>query len=80
MDFSVESLHTLKMDLAGELQTVLKTARVSSTSELNENALMKLLKNCLTDIAPRLVKLYENNLNICKYAAIKLYQLKSDQI
>ena len=68
------------MDLTGELQTVLKTARVTSTKELNENVLMKLSKNCLTDIALRLVQLHEKNLNTCKSAAIKLDQLKTDQI
>ena len=63
MDFSVESLHNLEMDIAGELQTMLKTAKVTSTVELNENSLMKLSKNSLTDIAIRLAKLYEKNLN-----------------
>ena len=41
---------------------------------------MKLSKNCLTDITLRLVNLYEKNLNTCKSAAIKVYQLKSNQI
>ena len=68
------------MDITGELQTVLKTAKVTSTVELNENSLMKLSKNSLTDIALRLVKLYEKNLNTCKSAAIKLDQLKTEQI
>ena len=80
MDFSVESLHTLEVDLNGELQTVLKSAKVTSTVELNENSLMKLSKNCLTDITLRLVNLYEKNLKTCKSAAVKIDQLKSDQI
>ena len=80
MDFSIESLHTLESDITGELQTVLKTAKVTSTGELNENVLMKLSKNSLTDITLRLVKLYEKNLKTCKSAAIKLDQLKTEQI
>ena len=63
MDFFLESLQNLEMDIAGELQTMLKTAKVTSTVELNENSLMKLSKNSLTDIAIRLAKLYEKNLN-----------------
>jgi hypothetical protein len=80
MDFSVESLHALEMDLNGELQTVLKTAKVTSSMELNESSLMKLSKNCLTDITLRLVNLYEKNLKTCKSAAFKIDELKSDQI
>ena len=41
---------------------------------------MKLNKNDLTEIVLRLVKAYEKNLNICKSAAVKIDQLKSDQI
>ena len=80
MDFSVESLHNLEMDITRELQTILKTAKVTSTVELNENSLMKLSKNSLTDITLQLVKLYEKNLNTCKSAAIKMDQLKTEQI
>ena len=47
MDFSVESLHNLEMDITEELQTVLKTAKVTSIVEVNENSLMKLSKTPL---------------------------------
>ena len=80
MDFSVESLHNLEMDMTEKLQTILKTAKVTSTVEMNENSLMKLSKNSLTDITLQLVKLYEKNLNTCKSAAIKIDQLKTEQI
>ena len=80
MDFSVQSLHTIESELTAELRTILKTAKVTSTMELNENCLMKLSKNCLTDITLRLFSLYEKNLNTCKSAAVKIDQLKTEQI
>ena len=80
MDFSVQSLHTFEFELSVELQTVLNIANVKSTTDLNKNSLMKLCKNDLTDIVLRLVKAYEKNLNICKSEAVKIDQLKSDQI
>ena len=80
MDFSVQSLHTFEFELSVQLQTVLNIANVTSTVDLNQNSLMKLHKNYLTDIVLRLVKAYEKNLNICKSAAVKIDQLKSDQI
>ena len=70
----------MESELSEELRTVLKTAKVTSTMELNENSLMKLSKNCLTDITLRLVSLYEKNLNSCKSAAVKIDQLKTEQI
>ena len=48
--------------------------------ELNENSLMKLSKNGLTHITLRLVSLYEKSLNTCKSAAVKIGQLKNEQI
>ena len=80
MDFSVQSLHTFEFELSVELRTILNLANVTSTTKLNKNSLMKLYKNELTEIALRLVKAYEKNLNICKSAAVKIDQLKSDQI
>ena len=80
MDFSVQTLHTFEFELSVELKTVLNIANVPSTTELNKNSLTKLYKNDLTEIVLRLVKAYENNLNICKSAAVKIDQLKSDQI
>ena len=70
----------MESELSEELRTVLKTAKVTSTMELNENSLMKLSKNCLTAITLRLVSLYEKNLNTCKSAAVKIDQLKTEQI
>ena len=80
MDFSVQSLHTFEFELSVELRTILNIANVTSTTELNKNSLMKMYKNELTEIVLRLVKAYEKNLNICKSAAVKIDQLKSDQI
>ena len=38
------------MDTTRELQKMLKAAKVTLTVELNENSLMKLSKNSLSDI------------------------------
>ena len=76
----MQSLHTFEFELSVELKTVLNIANVTSTTELNQNSLMKLYKNDLTEIVLRLVRAYEKNLNICKSAAVKIDQLKSDQI
>ena len=70
----------MEKDFTLELQKVLKTAKVTSTTELDESTLFKLTKNPLADIIVRLVNLYEKNLNTCKSAAIKMDQLKTEQI
>ena len=80
MDFSIESLHSMENDFALELQNVLKTAKVTSMKELNETTLLRLNKNPLAEITLRLVNLYEKSLNTCKSAAVKMDQLKTEQI
>ena len=76
----MQALHTFEFELSVELKTVLNIANVPCTTELNKNSLTKLYKNDLTEIVLRLVKAYEKNLTICKSAAVKIDQLKSDQI
>ena len=77
----MQSLHTFEFELSVELQTIVNIANVTSTTELNQNSLTKLYKNDLTEIILRLVRAYnEKNLSICKSAAVKIDQLKSDQI
>ena len=80
MDFSVESLYAMEKEFSSEMAKVLKTAKVKSTTELNDNVLLKLTKNPLADIIVRLVNLCEKNLNTCKSAASKLDQMKTAQI
>ena len=70
----------MEKDFSSEMAKVLKTAKVKSTTELNDNVLLKLTKNPLADIIVRLVNLCEKNLNTCKSAASKLDQMKTAQI
>ena len=70
----------MEKEFSSEMAKILKTAKVNSTTELNENVLLKLTKNPLADIIVRLVNLCEKNLNTCKSAASKLDQMKTAQI
>ena len=72
--YSHYTVHTFESELSVELRTILNIANVTSTTELNKNSLMKLYKNELTEIALRLARVYEKNLDICKSAAVKIDQ------
>ena len=48
--------------------------------ELNETTLLRLNKNPLAEITLQLVNLYEKSWNTCKSAAVKMDQLKTEQI
>ena len=60
--------------------TLTTEAKVSSLSELNEAALMKLNKNSLVTSILSLVVHFEENVSICKSAAGKIDELKTEQI
>ena len=66
--------------MTSELQKVVKAVNVSCTSEVNESTLMKLNKNPLAKIVDSLLNLIEQNLELCKCAAGKMDQLKSEKI
>jgi len=80
MDFTVESLHAMEKDMNSEFQKLLKAVNVTSASDLSETVLLKLNKNPLANTILRLVNVLEKNLNICKSAASKIDNLKSEQI
>ncbi|KAL5256543.1 hypothetical protein ACHWQZ_G011706 [Mnemiopsis leidyi] len=80
MDFSVDLLNTMEKKMTSEIQKVLKAVNVSCASEVSESALMKLNKNPLAQIVNSLVNLIEQNVELCKSAAGKMDQLKSDKI
>ncbi|KAL5264420.1 hypothetical protein ACHWQZ_G005491 [Mnemiopsis leidyi] len=80
MDFSVDLLNTMEKKMTSEIQKVLKAVNVSCASEVSESALMKLNKNPLAQIVNSLVSLIEQNVELCKCAAGKMDQLKSDKI
>ena len=66
--------------MTSEIQKVVKTANVSCVSEVNEPALMKLYKNPLANMVVSLLNLIEENIELCKCAAGKMDQLKSEKI
>ena len=48
--------------------------------ELNETVLIKLHKDSLTDMIVNLVHVFEQNMNLCKVAAERIDELKTEQI
>ena len=66
--------------MTSEIQKVVKAVNVSCASEVTESALMKLNKNPLAQIVNSLLGLIEQNVELCKCAAGKMDQLKSDKI
>ena len=66
--------------MKSEIQKVLKAVNVSSTSELNETTIMRLNKNPLAKFVETLANLIEKNVELCKSAAGKMDQLKSEKI
>ena len=80
MDFSVHRLHSFEEKMSKLFSTLTTEAKVSSLSELNEAALMKLNKNSLVTSILSLVVHFEENVSICKSAAGKIDELKTEQI
>ncbi|KAL5253811.1 hypothetical protein ACHWQZ_G013549 [Mnemiopsis leidyi] len=80
MDFSVDLLYTMEKKMTSEIQKVVKVVNVSCASEVTESTLMKLNKNPLAQIVNSLLGLIEQNVELCKCAAGKMDQLKSDKI
>ena len=66
----------MKNTIAG----VLSEVKVSNLSGLDETALMKLHKGPLANIIINLANVFEENVSICKLAAEKIDELKSEQI
>ena len=62
------------------LSEVLTEVKVSKLSELNEESLLKLQKKPLASMIISLVNVFEMNLSICKSAAERIDELKSEQI
>ena len=79
-NLSVESLHNLELDITGDFQTLLKTAQVTSTLELNENSWMKPSKNPLLTLPDGLLNCTRRTWTVNKSVAIKIDQLKTEHI
>ena len=80
MDFSVESLHTAEKDIESEIRKLMKAVGASSPSDINQSSLQKLNKAPLQTFLVNIVSLYDKNISLCKSAAAKCDQLKSEQI
>ena len=66
--------------MKSEIQKILKSVNMSATCEVNEVILMRLNKNPLAKYVESLVNLMEKNIELCKSAAGKMDQLKSEKI
>ena len=81
MDFSLELLHTMEKDMDTEIVKLMKAVNVSSISEINQKSLEKTLnKGPLATFLSSIVKLFDKNMNLCKQAAVKIDQMKNEQI
>ncbi|KAL5263860.1 hypothetical protein ACHWQZ_G005064 [Mnemiopsis leidyi] len=80
MEFSVDLLNAIEKEMQSEMQKILKTANISCSSEATESALMKLNKNPLAKFVNSLLHLVEKNVELCKSAAGKIDQLKTEKI
>ena len=63
-----------------DLQTLFSTVNVNSSTDINQSVLVKLNKNTLANFVSSFVTLMEKNVDLCKSAAVKLDELKSEQI
>ena len=63
-----------------EIQKVLKSVNVTSAAEINETVLMRLNKNPLAKFVESLVNVIGKNVDLCKAAAGKIDQLKTEKI
>ena len=74
----MDLLNAIEKEMQSEMQKILKTANISCSSEATESALMKLNKNPLAKFVNSLLHLVEKNVELCKSAAGKIDQLKTE--
>jgi hypothetical protein len=80
MDFSVSKQHELQMEMEAVSLNILTEGKVSRLSELVVSSLAKSKKDILADIILNLVQVFKKNMNLCKIAAEKIDDLKTEQI
>ena len=81
MDFSVDLLNKMEKEMTSDIQKVLRTLNVFSVSEVTESVLIaKLHKNPMAKIVINLLNLVEQNIELCKCAAGKIDEMKSEKI
>ncbi|KAL5266005.1 hypothetical protein ACHWQZ_G006601 [Mnemiopsis leidyi] len=81
MEFSINALNKMEDDLNSAISSVLKQVSVSTVEDLNPTVIAnKLNKNPLAKIVNDALKLMNSNLRICKSAAAKIDELKSEKL
>ena len=81
MDFSISALNKMEDDLNSAISSILKQVSVSTVEDLNPTVIAnKLNKNPLAKIVNDALKLMNSNLRICKSAAAKIDELKSEKL
>ena len=76
----MRKLHELQMEMEAVSLNILTKGKVSRLSELVASSLAKSKKDILADIIVNLVQVFEKNMNLCKIAAEKIDDLKTEQI
>ncbi|KAL5251686.1 hypothetical protein ACHWQZ_G014731 [Mnemiopsis leidyi] len=81
MEFSVTALSEMEENLNSTLCSILKETRVQTVEDLNPTVLAnKLNKNTLSKMVVDLAMLMHNNISVCKSAAAKIDELKSQNV
>ncbi|KAL5251421.1 hypothetical protein ACHWQZ_G016953 [Mnemiopsis leidyi] len=81
MEFSINALNKMEDDLNSAISSILKQVSVSTVEDLNPTVIAnKLNKNPLAKIVNDALKLMNSNLRICKSAAAKIDELKSEKL
>ena len=80
MDFSVSTLNKMEENVNSTLRSVLKEAKVQSVEELSPAALAKLHKGPMSKMIIDLAKLIKENVRVCKAAAAKIDELKTEKL
>ena len=80
MDFTVESLHAVEKEFRSVTEQVLKTMKVSSSSELTHSVIMKSNKDAIANCLKSVVNILEKNMDLCRSAAAENDKLKSEKI
>jgi len=80
MDFSVDWLHAMEDDMRLQIDKLMKALNVPSSSDISTTTLNKLNKAPIAGFLVDMVKILEQNLDLCKSAAATFDKLKSEQI
>ena len=80
MDFILIKLRTLEERMNNTFSKVMSEVNVPSLSEMDPPVLMRKNKETLANMILSLVTVFDENVRICKSAAEKIDELKSDQI